>query len=84
LPVIRTFISLPAGIAKMNFTRFCILSFLGSLIWSLFLTYVGFALGKNWHSLETYYRKFEYAIIAVIVLAAAYYIWHKIKSARKK
>jgi membrane protein DedA with SNARE-associated domain len=84
LPVVRTFISLPAGIAKMNFTRFCILSFLGSLIWSIFLTYIGVVLGKNWHSLEVYYRKFEYIIIAVIVLSVAYYVWHKVKSARKK
>lgn len=84
LPVVRTFISLPAGIAKMNFVRFSVLTFLGSLIWSAFLTYIGFVLGKNWHSLEVYYRKFEYAIIGVLALIAIYYIYHKIKKLKEK
>lgn len=84
LPVIRTFISLPAGIAKMNFWRFCILTFVGSLIWSVFLTYIGFILGKNWQSLEVYYRKFEYVIVGGLAILAVYYIFHKIKSVKKK
>lgn len=83
LPIIRTFISLPAGVAKMNFWRFSILTFLGSLIWSIFLTYIGFVLGKNWHSLEVYYRKFEYVIIAGGIILIGYYIWHKVKKVRK-
>lgn len=83
LPVIRTFISLPAGIAEMNVWRFSILTFIGSLIWSAFLTYIGFALGKNWNSIEVYYRKFEYLIIFIFVSLIAYYIFHKIKKLKK-
>jgi len=84
LPVVRTFISLPAGIAEMNFVKFCIYTFTGSLLWSGLLAYIGFALGKNWHSLEGYYRKFEYVIIFAVAALAIYYIIHKIKKLKKK
>lgn len=84
LPVVRTFISLPAGIARMNFWKFSLLTFLGSLIWSALLTYVGFVLGKNWNSLHGYYQKFEYLIIGLIVAAAIYYVWHKVRKLRRK
>lgn len=84
LPIVRTFISLPAGVARMNFWRFSLLTFLGSLLWSGLLAYIGFALGKNWHSLSVYYRKFEYLIIFVILGLAIYYIVHKLQKLRKK
>ncbi|MBI3366602.1 DedA family protein [Candidatus Roizmanbacteria bacterium] len=78
LPIVRTFISLPAGIARMNFWKFSIFTFLGSLIWSAFLSYIGFVLGKNWNSLHGYYQKFEYVIVGVGFLLVAYYIYHKV------
>ncbi len=84
LPVVRTFISLPAGIAKMNLKRFIIFTFIGSLIWSALLTYIGYTLGKNWHSLEVYYRKFEYVIVFAGIALVAYYIYHKYKKLHKK
>jgi len=77
LPVVRTFISLPAGIAQMNFLKFSVLTFFGSLIWSALLTYIGFILGKNWQSLEIYYRKFEIFIFIVGVGAIFYYVLHR-------
>ncbi len=79
LPIVRTYISLPAGVANMNFWRFSIFTFVGSLLWSYFLTYIGIILGKNWNSLEIYYRRFEFLIVAVAVLLLAYYIYHKLK-----
>ncbi|MFH0979566.1 MAG: DedA family protein [Candidatus Roizmanbacteria bacterium] len=84
LPIVRTFISLPAGVAKMNFFRFSILTFFGSLIWSGLLAYIGFALGKNWHSLSGYYRKFEYLIVFAVLALGIYYIVHKVQKLRKK
>lgn len=84
LPIVRTFISLPAGIAKMNIWKFSIFTFIGSLLWSGLLTYLGFTLGKNWHSLEGVYRKFEYLVIAALVIAAVYFVYHKIQGIRKK
>jgi len=80
LPIVRTFISLPAGVAKMNFWKFSFFTFFGSLIWLGLLAYVGFALGKNWHSISGYYWKFEYLIIFVILAAAIYYIIHKVSN----
>lgn len=79
LPAVRTFISLPAGLAEMNVFTFSLYTFLGSLIWSEILTYIGFYLGKNWESIHGVFSKFQYAVIAVIVLGIAYYIYTHIK-----
>ena len=79
IPAIRTFISLPAGLAEMNIWKFSILTFLGSFIWSAFLTYVGVTFGKEWHVLEPYFRKFEIVIAVVLVLGGIWYINHKLK-----
>lgn len=83
LPVIRTFISLPAGIAKMNLTKFIVYSTIGAAIWSVFLTYIGVALGKNWHSLEGYFRKFEFLIVGFFLLGGFLYLYHKLKKLGK-
>ncbi len=79
LPAVRTFISLPAGMAKMNLIKFSIYTFFGSLVWSGFLTYIGVYLGNNWNSLEVYYRKFELLIAAFIIFCIFFYINHKLK-----
>src|SRR4030066_270100 len=62
LPVVRTFISLPAGIAKMNFTKFVVYTFLGSFPWCLGLAYVGKIMGENWETLRIYFRKADILI----------------------
>lgn len=54
LPVIRTFISLPAGVAEMNFPKFAIYSFVGSIPWCFALTYIGYLLGSNWLVIRQY------------------------------
>jgi membrane protein DedA with SNARE-associated domain len=51
---VRTFISLPAGVAEMNFPQFAIFSFLGSIPWCFALTYIGFLLGNNWMVIRKY------------------------------
>lgn len=79
LPAVRTFISLPAGLSEMNIWKFSIYTFLGSLIWSAFLAFIGFYLGENWHSIEVYYRQFEYLLAGVFILAVLWYINHKLK-----
>lgn len=75
LPVIRTFISLPAGIARMPFRRFVLLSTIGSLPWCLVLAYVGVILGENWQTVESLYRPFEYVVVIGIAALAIYYLW---------
>lgn len=80
VPVVRTFISLPAGIGKMNVAKFTSLTFIGSLIWSVFLTYIGFFLGSNWDVIGTYFRKADYAIVGIAVLVVLYFVIRRKKS----
>jgi membrane protein DedA with SNARE-associated domain len=79
LPVVRTFISLPAGIARMNLTKFIVYSFAGSLIWSIFLTYLGFVLRENWEFLSPYFRKFDVLIVFGGIILIAAYLYHKLR-----
>lgn len=79
LPAVRTFISLPAGLAEMNIWKFSFYTFLGSLIWSTFLTWVGFYLGSQWNSLEPYFRKFQLVIVALLIVGVLWYVNHKLK-----
>lgn len=74
LPGIRTVISLPAGMFEMDIKKFVIYTTIGCLIWSFVLTYIGFVLGENWNSLEPIYRKFEFIIVALLILGVVLYI----------
>ena len=79
LPVVRTFISLPAGVSRMNFLKFCLLTFLGSLPWNTGLALIGYKAGENWDILHGYFRKLDIFIILLIVVLAIWYIWRHIK-----
>jgi len=80
LPVVRTFISLPAGIARMPFWKFSLYTFLGSLPWAFFLTYLGIISGENWKNLEIYFRKFDWLIIIIIIAAIGWWLYNKRKN----
>ena len=80
MPVVRTFISLPAGIAKMNFSKFVIYSFLGSVPWSFGLAYLGKKLGDHWNTLGVYFHKFDFVIVALILLGGVWYIRRHLKN----
>lgn len=81
LPIVRTFISFPLGILKVkSLWRFSFLTFAGSFIWSMFLTYLGFILGKNWQILEIYFRKFDYLILILILAIIIWWIWQHFKN----
>ncbi len=79
LPVIRTFISLPAGIAKMHFVKFLIYTFLGSFIWSTGLAYGGYQLGEHWEQIRVVMRPFDPLIGALIIALIALYIYRHLK-----
>jgi membrane protein DedA with SNARE-associated domain len=72
LPVIRTFIALPAGIARMPRGRFHMYTFLGSWLWCFALAYCGMKLGENWRYLGKYFHKFD-AVVGVLILGSI--IW---------
>lgn len=75
LPIIRTFISLPAGIARMNFTKFVGYTVAGSAIWSIFLGYLGYKMGENWQVIRSYYHYADYAMVAAIVIFVLYKVF---------
>ena len=83
LPVVRTYISLPAGITKMPFIRFCIYSFLGSLPWCFVLAYAGYVLGNQVSKLGSILHSLDVVILVVLVLLVAFYIWHHVRNDRK-
>jgi membrane protein DedA with SNARE-associated domain len=75
LPVIRTFIALPAGIARMPRGKFHLYTFLGSWPWCLALAYFGMKLGENWRSLGKYFHQFDAVIGACLVAGILYFVW---------
>ncbi len=79
LPVVRTFISLPAGFAKVNIKKFVIFTFLGSTPWTILIVYIGMVLGKNWRRLLAAGHDFTLITIAAFCLFLAYYFWRRQK-----
>lgn len=78
VPGVRTIISLPAGIAHLPILRFIILTFVGSLVWSYFLAYIGFTLGENWQTLGVYFHSADAIIGVGLALLIGLYIYHKL------
>jgi membrane protein DedA with SNARE-associated domain len=81
LPIIRTFISLPAGVAGMPFWRFSLLTILGCIPWVLMLTFIGQQAGDNWESWKDNLHYVDYAVAACIVIGVAYLI---VRNRRRK
>ena len=79
LPVVRTFISLPAGILKAKKRFFFTFTFLGSLVWSYVLVYVGIKLGENTEALKHIWHKFDALIITICLILGIIYIVKHIK-----
>ena len=74
LPIIRTFISLPAGVARMPFWRFSVLTFLGCLPWVLMLTFIGKEAGTHWEDWKDSLHYVDYAVAAMIVIGIVYLV----------
>ena len=75
LPVIRTFIALPAGIARMPRGRFHVYTFLGSWPWCFGLAWLGMKLGENWRVIGKYLHKFDAVILVVIAAGIVWFVW---------
>lgn len=79
LPVIRTFIALPAGVSRMNLSRFVMYTFVGSLIWCYGLAWLGMTLGENWQGLRPYFHQFDFVIGGLLLLGLAAYIYRHVR-----
>jgi len=85
LPVIRTYISFPAGVARMNFWKFNVYTFLGSWPWCYALAYAGYELGEHWPTLEVYFHRFDVVIGILLLAGIVAYIWlHRKQRAAEK
>ncbi|MEO9078648.1 MAG: DedA family protein [Rhodanobacter sp.] len=84
LPVIRTFIAFPAGVARMPIWRFCLYTFLGSLIWCALLAWIGLKLGQHWDTLAGWFHRFDALILAVLLIAFGLYVWRHVRHLRKE
>lgn len=84
LPGVRTVISLPAGVARINFMQFSTYTFLGSLLWSFLLAFVGYKLGENWEQLGPYFKKFDLVIILLGIAAVGLYIYLHLKRRKNR
>lgn len=83
MPVVRTFISLPAGIARLEIKKFILFTFLGSLPWSYALALVGVKLGENWPKIRIYFHRFDYAIFIILILSLVWYVCRHLKNQKK-
>jgi membrane protein DedA with SNARE-associated domain len=80
LPVVRTFIAFPAGLARMHMGRFIGYTFVGSIIWCFALAYVGERLGKNWQTIGPYFHEYDTALAVVAAFLVAAYVWRHVRN----
>jgi membrane protein DedA with SNARE-associated domain len=82
VPVVRTFISLPAGVAEMPFWRFTLYTFLGCLPWTYALTAAGYFLGEEWHLVERYGERVSLAIAVALAALIGWWVWRRTRGSR--
>ena len=86
LPVVRSFIAFPAGVARMPLAKFHIYTFVGSWPFCFALAWVGYKLGAAWDSdprIKALFHKLDIVIVAVGVIAVAWFVWHKVRAAKR-
>lgn len=79
LPAVRTYISLPAGLAKMSVKKFIFYTFTGSVVWNSALTFVGIKLGENWNSIQKYTHYFDVIVIIGTIVVIVFFVKIKFK-----
>jgi membrane protein DedA with SNARE-associated domain len=83
VPIIRSLVSFAAGIAHMPLGRFVVFTFLGSLPWTLLLVVSGVVMGANWEEIGGILKRFEYLVLAILVVIALLWIWFRIVKPRR-
>ena len=81
LPIVRTFISLPAGVAKMPFVRFTVFTTLGCIPWVFMIAFIGKEAGDNWESWKEHLHYVDYAVIAAIGIGI---VWLFVRYRRRR
>jgi len=84
LPIVRTFVSFPAGMFKMNLAKFSLFTGAGSLVWCAFLSFLGFYLGKEWTLIVPAFRQFDYLVVLAVGAAIGYLMWYHKKNHRRR
>jgi membrane protein DedA with SNARE-associated domain len=84
VPIIRSLVSFAAGVSHMPLGRFTLFTFLGSLPWTAALVFAGVALGANWETVGAWLKRFEYAVLAVLVVIALVWVWIRIIKPRRE
>ena len=84
VPIIRSIISIPAGISKMSFLAFLLLTFIGTFIWNGILTITGSMLGDNWYKIGVFIKKYSLIVIIVSIFVSVFSIIYWIKIRNKK
>lgn len=79
LPIVRTFISLPAGIARMNFYRFCVFTFVGALPFCYLLAWAGVVLGRHWSNVKIVLHRADTAVSVVLIALLVLWFWHHLR-----
>ena len=82
LPIVRTFVSFPAGAARVPFWRFTLYTFLGSAPWAFGLAWVGVLLGEHWHDIKTFWRGFDLVIVAALLILFILWLRYHFRSER--
>ncbi len=84
IPVVRQFISIPAGMSSMNLPRFILYTFLGGFIWNGILAYTGYALGQRWDLAHKYFEPLKYAAVLLIIAGVTYFIYKHLRHPKRK
>lgn len=84
IPIIRTVISFPAGMAQMNYIKFSAYTLAGSLIWSYLLTIAGYLLGENWEVVGAFIDKYQLVVIVIGVLIVLFLLYKLVKRRNKQ
>jgi len=80
IPMVRSGISVPAGVARMPFWQFLLYTTAGSLLWNSIFVLAGYYLGENWHYVENYASVFQYVVIGLVVALVGWFVTKKVRS----
>ena len=81
-PIVRSFVSIPAGVFEMALGRYAALTLIGSAIWAFGLAGVGYALGPSYHRFDRDFRYLEYAVVVAVLMVVAYLLYRWVTAAR--